>query len=166
MTPQDEELEAELAEDFGQSLEDIFTDRTIRSWLKGTDDGKHNFKGWDAEDLDGKVVDIKMPTGEFAVEIAPRTKRIHAHILIEIKHMASIQLDWEKMRDDIQEKLPDNLKPPDGKLIYLHISSVPTVNYVLDYIRKEKQQPTVDAEEIKDLADQYGRHRINDDDED
>lgn len=48
---------------------------------------------------------ILQTSGDFAIEVGHAKKRLHAHILLNIKHNTKIQLDYKGMREYLEGKL-------------------------------------------------------------
>jgi len=118
--------------EFGQRVLRQMTRRNVISWLYGDNE----FSGWSGDELSALVDSVNIPTGGITVEVGSKTKRIHCHVMIEIKHHSIIKLDHLEIRNHFQKVLPANLKPATGT-IYVHVGIVPaSTQYTLEYIRK------------------------------
>jgi hypothetical protein len=139
--------------EFGEIVLRGLTKNNISSWITGTvDKSGHDFSGWGTTELKALIDDINIPVNGTTVEIAPRTKRIHCHVLIEIKHHAVIHLDIGEVKNYYQRVLPARLKPATGS-IYVHVSHVPqSTNYTLEYIRKGGDEDDVLEVDLDEIA--------------
>lgn len=48
---------------------------------------------------------VQSANSDFTIERGPKTKALHAHILIQITHFSRIHLDYEKVKLKVQEEL-------------------------------------------------------------
>lgn len=62
-------------------------------------------------DPDGSYNDILKDevNVEAGVEIAPKTRCVHMHVLLKIPHRTKLQFDFEKMKNDMQQHFDTNI---------------------------------------------------------
>lgn len=48
---------------------------------------------------------IKDVTSDYVVELGPKTRALHAHILVRIDHLSNIHLDYKKIKEAIMSDL-------------------------------------------------------------
>ena len=104
----------------------MFTRRRTISYLKGTKE----FSGTDGEDLSEYIQDVIIDEEDgINVEISPTTKRIHAHVVLEVRHYAKIGVDQDALKDAMAKHLPAELQPATGGA-YVFVKLIPaTVRY-------------------------------------
>lgn len=139
--------------EFGEVILRGLTKQNITSWIIGTKDKSGNdYSGWSTGELRGLIDNVNIPVNGTTVEIAPRTKRIHCHVLVEIQHHAVIHMDVSAVKNYYQRVLPTRLKPATGS-IYVHVSHVPqSTNYTLEYIRKGGDDDDVLEVDLDEIA--------------
>lgn len=79
------------AEVFEAVIEDIL--KNIPKYVKMPDD--HAWSTERIEDVDG----------EYTVEWGPKTKALHCHALIKIKHRSKLQLDYGALKEKVKSEL-------------------------------------------------------------
>ena len=129
-----------MAQEFGTIIENQLTSSNISLWLEGVtcSDYGDEFEGMSGPELRPFILNISIPTDGVTTEIAPNTKKLHAHLLIEVKHVACLQVNHAAITYAFTRALRDHLKPRNGGKIYVNVRAVPaSTNYVLDYIRKQ-----------------------------
>lgn len=126
----------------------ILTKPNIMSWIEGSKHTKAKkalpFREMDSDDIAPYIIDIKIPV--MSVEVAPKTKKIHGHVLLEIKHRAYIELNVASIQETMTKELPPELLPKTGNP-YVWVKIVSAGMYTLTaYINKGQEPDKQDVE--------------------
>lgn len=92
--------------------------------------GTKEFTGTDGEDLTEFISEVIIDDEDgINVEISPTTKRIHAHVVLEVRHYAKIGVDQDALKEAMAKHLPPELQPATGGA-YVYVKLIPaTVRY-------------------------------------
>jgi len=113
-----------MKQKFKEILNEIFNRNFKRyiSFKRGAPTGSNFKKQW--------FKSIKL---EFATEVGPKTKCLHAHILIKIAHYTLIKIDMEKIREDLDKLMKEKLNISS---YHFHFDYTKRANDNIDNIRK------------------------------
>lgn len=120
----------------------LFTKRRTIGYLKGTKE----FTGTDGEDLTQYISEVIIDEDDgINVEISPTTKRIHAHVVLEVRHYAKIGVDQDALKEAMATLLPPELRPETGGA-YVYVKLIPAT---VRYTRKGETTQRMDVASIQ-----------------
>lgn len=91
---------------------------------------------------------VQFANSDYVIERGGKTKALHAHILIQISHHSRIHLDFEKIKDRIQEEL--------GVKVYINGKLVkPTSDHFLSEYLSKHYAKTGDRPQVSGADEEY-----------
>lgn len=145
--------------DFIQTIDNAISGEHIEEWFTGDLKKKGGIISGETSKYD-----IKSTETEGQLEVGTKVGRLHAHIIMKVKHTGKLQIDPNKVQDYFQEALGVYTN---GKKVYVNVKHIPdAVGNVYSYLGKTIQnEPQLEEETEKKLEKLFKKNKNSTDEE-